>query len=181
MPTCFSEQGGSHRRGGCLMAPQMTGEIPMAYLTKRIIREIPHECTKSKAFTMKLGDLPNMVDAVFDGDHKRPGWVHMFANTKGCDHVDALFPQTHIEWRELGPGFPDGWRSMKVNLPEVIWATKTNLPLEVIPAGRTIDDSTPDQLALLLAFGVRRDGGRAAILRQNNGAVSVEIFTPREN
>ena len=131
---------------------------------------------------MKLADLPNMVDAVFDGDHKRPGWVHMFANAKGCNHVDALFPQAQIAWRELPlPGLPDDWRSMRVNLPEVVSATTTNLPLEVIPAGRTIDDSTPDQLALLLAFGVRRDGGRAAILRQNNGAVSVEIFTPREN
>jgi hypothetical protein len=146
-----------------------------------MIREIPHECAKSKAFTMKLGDLPNMVDAVFDGDHERPGWVHMFANVKGCGHVDGLFPQAHIEWRELGAGFPADWFSMKVNLPEVVSATKTNLPLEVIPAGRTIDDSNPDQLALLLAFGVRCDGGRAAILRQNNGAVSVEIFTPREN
>ena len=27
MPACFSEQGGSHRRGGCLIAPQTTGEI----------------------------------------------------------------------------------------------------------------------------------------------------------
>jgi hypothetical protein len=153
----------------------------MAYLTKKMITEIPHECAKSKAFTMKLADLPNMVDAVFDGDHKRPGWVHMFASVKGCNHVDGLFPQAHIEWRELGPGLPADWFSMKVNLPEVVSATKTNLPLEVIPAGRTIDDSTPDQLALLLAFGVRRDGGRAAILRQNNGAVSVEIFIPREN
>jgi len=146
-----------------------------------MITEIPHECAKSKAFTMKLGDLPNMVDAIFDGDHERPGWVHMFANAKGCDHVDALFPQAHIEWRELGPGFPADWFSMKVNLPEVVSATKTNLPLEVIPAGRTIDDSNPDQLALLLTFGVRRDGGRAAILRHNNGAVRVEIFAPREN
>jgi hypothetical protein len=135
----------------------------------------------SKAFTMKLADLPNMVDAVFDGDHKMPGWVHMFANAKGCDHVDGLFPQAHIDWRELGPGLPADWRGMKVNLPEVVSATKTNLPLEVIPAGRTIDDCNRDQLALLLAFGVRRDGGRAAILRQNNGAVSVDIFTPREN
>jgi hypothetical protein len=136
----------------------------------------------SKAFTMKLADLPNMVDAVFDGDHKTPGWVLMFANAKGCDHVDGLFPQAHIDWRELGrPGLPADWRGMKVNLPEVVSSTKTNLPLEVIPAGRTIDDCNPDQLALLLAFGVRRDGGRAAILRQNNGAVSVDIFTPREN
>ena len=151
----------------------------MAYLTKKITTEIPHG--KSKAFTMKLGDLPNMVDAVFDGHHKMPGWVHMFANAKGCDHVDGLFPEAHIKWRGLPPGLPNDWRGMQVNLPEAVSATKTNLPLEVIPAGRTIDDSTPDQLALLLAFGVRRDGGRAAILRQNNGAVSVEFFIPREN
>jgi len=164
------------------MAPQITGEITMAYLTKGMIREIPHECAKSKAFTMKLGDLPNMVDAIFDGDHKRPGWVHMFANAKGCGNVDGLFPEACIEWRELPlPGLPDDWRGMRVNLPEVVSATETNLPLEVIPAGRTIDDCTSDQLALLLAFGVRRDGGRAAILRQKNGRVSVEIFTPREN
>jgi hypothetical protein len=39
-------------------------------------------------------------------------------------------------------------------LPEVVSATKTNLPLEVIPAGRTIDDSTPDQLALLRAVAI---------------------------
>jgi len=153
----------------------------MACFTKKMIAEIPHECAKSKAFTMKLGDLPNMVDAIFDGDHERPGWVHMFANAKGCAHVDGLFPEAHIEWRELGPGFPADWHSMKVNLPEVVSTTTTNLPLEVIPAGRTIHDSNPDQLALLLAFGVRRDGGRAAILRQNNDAVSVEFFTPREN
>jgi len=117
---------------------------------------------KSQAFTMKLGDLPNMVDAVFDGDRKSHGWVLMFANAKGCNHVDALFPQVQIEWHEVGPGFPANWRGVKVNLPEAVSSTQTNLPLEVIPAGRTIDDSTPDQLALLLAFGVRRDGGRAA-------------------
>ena len=57
-------------------------------------------------FTMKLGDLPNMVDAVFDGDHKMPGWVHMFANAKGCDHVDGLFPQVQIEWHEVRAGLP---------------------------------------------------------------------------
>jgi hypothetical protein len=163
------------------MAPQMTGEIPMAYLTKKMITEIPQECAKSRPFTMKLGDLPTMVDAVFDGDHKMPGWVLMFANAKGCAHVDGLFPQAHIEWHELPPGLPADWRGMTVNLPVAVSTTKTNLPLEVIPAGHTIEDSTPDQLALLLAFGVRRDGGRAAILRQSNGAVSVEIFTPREN
>ena len=151
----------------------------MTYLTKKITTEIPHG--KSKAFTMRLGDLPNMVDAVFDADHKMPGWVLMFANAKGCAHVDGLFPEAQIEWYELPPGLPNDWRGMKVNLPGAVSATTTNLPLEVIPAGRTIDDCCPDQFALLLAFGVRRDGGRAVILRQNNGAVSVEIFTPREH
>ncbi|MGA8612838.1 MAG: hypothetical protein WB760_14300 [Xanthobacteraceae bacterium] len=136
---------------------------------------------KHNVFTMEMSDLPNMVDAVFDGHHKRPGWVHMFANAKGCDYVDGLFPHADIDWRELPPGFPVGWRSMQVDLPGVVSATTTNLPLEVIPAGGTIDDCSPDQLALLLAFGVRRDGGRAAILRYDNGAVSVELFIPREN
>ena len=124
----------------------------MAHLTRRMIGEIPHECAKSKTFTMKLGDLPNMVDAVFDGDHKRPGWLHMFANAEGCDHIDGLFPQVQIEWHGVGPDFPANWRGVKVNLPEVVSSTQTNLPLEVIPAGRTIDDGSPDQLALLLAF-----------------------------
>jgi hypothetical protein len=138
--------------------------------------------SKSKVFTMRLGDLLNMVDAVFDGHHKMPGWVHMFANANGCSHVDALFPQARIEWRELPlPGLPDDWRGMQVNLPEAVSTTTTKPPLEVISAGRTIDDCSSDQLALLLAFGVRRDGGRAAILRQHNRTVSVKLFIPREN
>jgi hypothetical protein len=80
--------------------------------TKKMMPEIPLGISlvqddTEKAFTMRLGDLPNMVDAVFDGHHKMPGWVHMFANAKGCNHVDALFPQACIEWRELPlPGLP---------------------------------------------------------------------------
>jgi hypothetical protein len=38
MPACFSEQGGSHRRGGA-SAPQLTGEITMTYETKVQQRE----------------------------------------------------------------------------------------------------------------------------------------------
>ena len=38
MPACFSEQGGSHRRGGA-SAPQLTGEIIMTYETKEQQRE----------------------------------------------------------------------------------------------------------------------------------------------
>jgi hypothetical protein len=36
MPACFSEQGGSHRRGGA-SAPQIAGEITMKYETKKRI------------------------------------------------------------------------------------------------------------------------------------------------
>jgi hypothetical protein len=137
---------------------------------------------KSNELTTKWSDLPNMVDAIFDGDHDRPGWLHMFANANGRNQVDALFPQAHVEWHRLPfPGFPDDWRGMQLNLTECVRTMTTNLPLEVIPAGRTINSCTPDQLAMLLAFGVRRDGGRAAILRLNNGVVRVEIFKSRDN
>jgi hypothetical protein len=38
MPACFSEQGGSRRRGGAF-APQLTGEIIMTYETKEQQKE----------------------------------------------------------------------------------------------------------------------------------------------
>jgi hypothetical protein len=81
---------------------------------------------------------------------------------------------------QLPPGLPDDCRHIRVNLPEAVSVTKTNLQLELIQGGRTIEDCTPDQLALLLAFGVRRDGG-PAIIPRNNGAESVEFFLPRAN
>jgi hypothetical protein len=37
----------------------------------------------SRTFTMKFGDLPNMVDAVFDGDRKNHGWVLIFRQRQG--------------------------------------------------------------------------------------------------
>jgi hypothetical protein len=156
-------------------------EKSMTRLIQKMPAEIPQAYGNPCAFTIKWGDIPNMVDAVFDADHKMLGWVLMFASAKGCGHVDDLFPEEHIEWHELPPGLPDDWRHMRVNLPEAVSVTKTNLHLELIQAGRTIDDCTPDQLALLLAFGVRRDGGRAAIIRRSNGAESVEFFLPRAN
>jgi hypothetical protein len=106
-----------------------------------------------KELTMTWGDLPNMVDAIFDGYHDRPGWLNLFANADGRNHVDALFPEGCVEWYELPfPGFPDDWRGMQVDLTECVSTMTTNLPLAVIPAGRTIHDCTPDQLAMLLAL-----------------------------
>src|ERR1700724_1989791 len=119
---------------GCPGAKRTRRKLPMSKF------HVSKSEVKSKAFAMKLGDLSNMVDAVFDGHHKMRGWVHMFANAKGCNHVDVLFPEACIEWRELPlPGLPDDWRGMQVNLPEAVSTMTTKLPLEVISAGRTID------------------------------------------
>ena len=131
---------------------------------------------------MKRSDCFDMVDAIFDADHDKPGWLHMFANADGRNYVDALFPQACVEWEGLPfLGLPDDWRGMQVDLTECVSTMTTNLPLEVIPAGYTIDDCTPDQLAMLLAVGVTRAGGRAATIRKNNGEVRVLVFKSREN
>ena len=81
----------------------------------------PKSEAKPEPFTMTLVDLPNIVDAIFDGDHKRPGWVHMFANARGRSRVDALFPQACIEWPELPfPGLPPDWRGLQTNVTECV-------------------------------------------------------------
>jgi hypothetical protein len=137
---------------------------------------------RSTEFSMERSDCFNMADAIFDGGHMRPGWIHAFANAKGRNHIHALFPEADIEWPELPfPGFPDDWRSMQVNLTGCVSTMTTNLPLELMPAGSTIDDCTRDQLALLLAFGVMRAGGRSAIIRKHNDEVRVQFFKAREN
>jgi hypothetical protein len=135
---------------------------------------------KSKKCKLKATDIPNMVDAVFDPDYEMPGWVLMFANAKGRDHVEGLFPQAHIAWREAGPQFPDDWRGFKINLPNVVSATETKLPLD-ITGSCNLDHATPAALAFLLAIGVKRQGGRAAIVDYTKGAPRLEVFTPREN
>ena len=39
---------------------------------------------RTKTFSIKMADLPNMVDAIFAGNHDDPGWVEMNANDKGA-------------------------------------------------------------------------------------------------
>jgi len=71
MPACFSEQGGSHRRGSA-SAPQMTGEIPMAYLTKKQHRELfideflrrLREAPPGTRVYMRVGDVFRDADVV---------------------------------------------------------------------------------------------------------------------
>jgi hypothetical protein len=38
---------------------------------------------RTKTFSIKMADLPNMVDAIFAGNHDDPGWIEMSANDKG--------------------------------------------------------------------------------------------------
>ena len=128
----------------------------------------------SRRFDIDVSDLPNMVDALFVGNHEKPGWVSIAVNAKGRGCVDALFPQAHIAWRDAGDLVPPDWHGFDINLPDVISATQTKLPLE-ITGGADLDAANPDALAFLLAAGVNRQGGRNAILRDG----WLEIFHGR--
>src|SRR5271169_1560844 len=69
MPACFSEQGGSHRRGGA-SAPQITGAITMTYLTKKQLQERfieeflrrLREAPEGERVYMRVGDLFKLAD-----------------------------------------------------------------------------------------------------------------------
>lgn len=44
----------------------------MTQLTRKMPAETPQACAKPDAFTIKWRDVPDMVDAVFDGDPRCP-------------------------------------------------------------------------------------------------------------
>jgi hypothetical protein len=108
-------------------------------------------------------DISKLVDAMFIGNHDKPAWVTMVVNAKGRSCVDALFPQAHITWRDPGDVVPADWHGFEINLPDVSM-TQTKLPLE-ITGGADLDAADPDALAVLLAIGVNRQGGRSAVWR----------------
>ena len=114
-----------------------------------------------------------MVDAIFAGNHDDPGWVEMNANDKGRACVNALFPDGRIAWRESGNGAPADWHGFIINIPDVVAEMETALPLDIARAA-DLDEANPDALALLLAVGVVRQGGRAAYLHEGH----IEIALP---
>jgi hypothetical protein len=120
-------------------------------------------------------DFVNMADALFEGNHddEQHGWVAMAANQKGRECIEALFPDACIAWRDPGEGLPNDWRGFDLNLPDVIAATTTKLPLE-ITRGADLNAANPDALAFLLATGVNRQGGRSAVWREGR----MEIYVP---
>jgi len=129
---------------------------------------------KPKTFKAKLADIINLVDAIFDGNQEMPGWVFMAANAKGRECINALFPQEHIAWRAADPALPQDWRGFTINVPDVVSNTETKLP---ITKGVDLDESSPEALSLLLAMGVKHQGGNAACV--NNG--KMEIIKARSN
>jgi hypothetical protein len=121
--------------------------------------------SRNKRVRLKMSDVANMVDAVFMGVQDDQGWVDMYADAKGRECINALFPKAHIAWADdCAEILPRGWRAFSINLPDVVAATETRLPLE-ITRGANLDEAAPDALAFLLAMGVRRQGGRCAAWR----------------
>jgi hypothetical protein len=136
---------------------------------------------RSRKLSIARDDFPDMADAIFEGDHEMPGAVSMFANSKGRGHINALFPQGVIAWGPAGPGLPEDWQGCHLDdLLGIIAAQETRVPLEVM-AGCNFVDINPVQLAFLLAVGVKRDGGRAAIIIRRAPEFEVEILMPRQN
>ena len=97
----------------------------------------------------------------------------MAVNRKGCECVEALFPQVHIAWRDAGPGFPADWLGFEINVPDVVSQAGPN-KLPDITGGANLDDARPDALAFLLAAGVRHQGGRSALFAN----ARLDIFMP---
>jgi hypothetical protein len=77
-----------------------------------------------------------------------------------------------MAWKDDCP-MPREWRAFSINLPDVVAATETLLPLE-ITRGADLDEATPDALAFLLAMGVKRQGGRCAAWRGG----CLEMYVP---
>jgi hypothetical protein len=80
----------------------------------------------------------------------------MSANDKG---------RACVAWREPGNGAPADWHGFIINIPDVVAEMETALAL-AITRDPDLDEANPDALALLLAMGVMRQGGRAAYFRE---------------
>ncbi|MGC2081612.1 MAG: hypothetical protein WA728_37455 [Xanthobacteraceae bacterium] len=136
---------------------------------------MPIKKSRTRWFEIKRSDITNMVDALFSGVQDDSGWVEMYANVKGRECVNALFPKAHIAWADdCGEAFPRDWRAFLINLPDAVAVMETRLPLE-ITSGADLDDATPDALAILIAIGVQRQGVRCAVW-QHSG--HYHVFAP---
>jgi hypothetical protein len=128
---------------------------------------------REKALKINTSAIPNMTDAIFYGSEQpgRLGWVEMYVNNKGRDAVNALFPKAYIDWKPTSglraTWLPPDWFTFEINIPDVVAATETKLPLEIterplraLKYGMLDDVKTASAFAMLLALGVKRQGAR---------------------
>jgi hypothetical protein len=120
---------------------------------------------KVKRFQLTGTDIPNMVDALFQG--RGDGWVIIAANAKGRQCVAQVFPDARIAWRDPGDGLPEDWRGFDLNLPDVAGATRHNLPpIYDVP----LDEARPDALAFVLAIAAKDQGARSMLIKEDGSA-----------
>ena len=132
---------------------------------------------REQGFKMNPAEIPNMADALFGSG--RDESVEMYAGPKGREIIQRLFPNLVIKWasHDWQGKWPADWQAFEIHLPSA--AEKTNPEpsfLDVIPGRQSVKDSTRDQICFLLALGVKRAGGRAAVLRQDG---KCDIYVPQ--
>jgi hypothetical protein len=135
---------------------------------------------RRKHIKISNDELPSMVDAHFYGSERedRLGWVEMYANEKGREKINALFPKGYIDWKPMPEGnswtskYPD-WRAFEIHIPTMISLGGHNLPMDITNG---VSPETPEAYAYLLCIGVRRSGARASL--SNSWYGRVDIFHP---
>jgi hypothetical protein len=131
---------------------------------------------------LKMTDVVQMVDVHLYGSEEegRTGWVEMYANEKGREIInDLIF--AHIEWKPMPSesNWPNAaeMKAFEIHLPSI---------LECVPGHRLTTDHlvkaaghwdgwVPKQWASMLAFDVRRKGGRVSF---RGPGETMEILIP---
>jgi hypothetical protein len=138
------------------------------------------KATQPKRFMATHRQIGEMCDVFFagvdasDDPDGRHGFVEMYANEKGRETVNAVFPSGFIDWEEgnLRPGLP---YDVSLNVIDCANAMPDHrLPLE-ITGGKELDQGTPYALAYLLAEAARRQGARTAVHTQDG---TIEFYLP---
>lgn len=125
-------------------------------------------------------ELTKYIDALFYPlSEDDEGYVEMIASPSGRDLINSLFPRGQIAWRKAEEGWPSDWGFFSINLAEVVANIPTKLALDTMPPGMTVDDCNGDGRAFLLAYSVKRAGGRAG--RVQREPLGIELHIPATN
>jgi hypothetical protein len=125
--------------------------------------------------------LDDKNDAIFEPDYPAPGSVIMYANVKGRQCIDNMFPNEPFSWSDRMSHLSDDWRACELKVEDIFPSGQVPLPLicQPIPPGlTTLVKSTSGQAALLLALGVQNSGGCATIIDCSNGEDHLRMFPP---